>query len=123
MDRDDPMEMTHRRVESPKRDRDDYGGLGSGQERMSEAPTDTVRRAAEAVSDDATNMAEVLGRAWSGALKDVAEYTRTQPGAALAMAAGLGFLMGRLTASAGGRARDLASEGGVHWPPRLESTS
>jgi hypothetical protein len=108
------METTHR---------DDYGGLGSGQERMSEAPTDTVRRPAEGVSDDATNVAEVLGRAWSGILGDVTEYTRAQPWAALAMAAGLGFLMGRLTTPAGGRARDLASEAGTQRPLRLESPS
>lgn len=126
MDKEDRMGTTHRRSDSPQRDREDRGGSQSAKERTGQAVTDTVGRAtasAKDAIDDTTKMAEGLEHVCRGVLKEVTEYTRTQPWPALAMAAGLGLLIGRLTAPPGRRARDLPSESGVHWPPRLESAS
>jgi ElaB/YqjD/DUF883 family membrane-anchored ribosome-binding protein len=96
------------------------------QEHTAPASSDSTRAGVTAPTDARGNAAEMaanLAQQCRGVVENVTRYTRTQPLSALAMAAGLGLLIGRrLTAARTGR-RDLSGASGVHWPPRMESTS
>jgi hypothetical protein len=80
--------------------------------------SETAERATTSAGNSIDDVKSTLAQrrtGWSGALQDVTQYTRTQPLSALAIAAGLGLLVGRFAARTPREAsRSPLSESGVH---------
>jgi hypothetical protein len=91
--------------------------------RSAPGPVGRVTESVESAIDHARSTATGLEDQCRAVLADVAQYTRNRPWPALAIAAGVGWLVGRRAASCC-RFEDEASTGaeGVRWPPRTQAS-
>jgi ElaB/YqjD/DUF883 family membrane-anchored ribosome-binding protein len=108
METQDRFETEHgRSADPPRRPEGDSSSVADfvrervsqAAESVTEAAERTSAYAGEAFDQAKSKAAEYRNAGWSRIQEDVSEYTRTQPVAALAIAAGLGLLLGWISAT------------------------
>ncbi len=106
--------------ETPRDSQSETGRPGSYGHATEDRYQSRSAPAFEGVRADQREATKVLAHSRSRLRDDISQYVRNRPLPALAIAAGVGFLIGRRgmpRRSAG----TLPDEAGVHWPPRLQS--